>query len=140
MKPATDIRWQQRYSHFSSALALLEEGIQRGAASLNPLEKEGLVHPFEFTLELAWKTLKDFLEESGMTLTVATPREVIRTAHTAGLVADGNVWLLMLDHRNLLAHTYDAARFEEALVAITRDYLGALRSLHTFFHSQCNRP
>ncbi len=64
-----DIRWQQRFDNFDRALGLLREALANGPAALNQLEKEGVVQRFEYTLELAWKTIKDYLEESRVVLT-----------------------------------------------------------------------
>ncbi|MFM7774314.1 MAG: nucleotidyltransferase substrate binding protein, partial [Candidatus Kapaibacterium sp.] len=128
--------WKGHFNDFTRALYLLEEGMASDIPSLSQLAKEGLVRRFTFTLELAWKTVKDFLEESGLQLTVITPREVIKAARSAGVVSDGELWMVMLDHRNMLSHTYDVERFEEALTAISRDYLATLRSLHVFLGSQ----
>ena len=127
-----DIRWQQRYEHFDRALALLREALNRGPAALNPLDKEGVVQRFEYTLELAWKTLKDFLEASGVVLTAITPRQVIKDAYAAKILVDGQTWIDMIDHRNLLSHTYDPANYEEAVEAIHARYLIALGRLHDF--------
>jgi nucleotidyltransferase substrate binding protein (TIGR01987 family) len=57
---------------------------------LNQLEKEkeGVVQRFEYTLELAWKTVKDHLEESGVVLTAITPRQVVKDAFAAKILAD----------------------------------------------------
>ena len=76
MKEHAEIRWKQRFNNLVQVNALLEEALQRGSSSLNQLEKEGLTQRIEFTFELAWKTLKDYLEESGLQLTISTPREV----------------------------------------------------------------
>ncbi|MFN9776662.1 MAG: nucleotidyltransferase substrate binding protein [Candidatus Kapaibacterium sp.] len=138
MNKSLDIRWKQRYSNFTKAFALLEAGMAHKSL-LSQLEKEGIIHRFEFTLELAWKTLKDYLEESGIVMATVTPRDVVKTAHAANIIAKSEVWLQMIDHRNLLAHTYDVERFEEALDAIEKDYLPALSLINTFFHEQCNR-
>ena len=64
-----DIRWQQRFDNFDRALGLLREALANGPAALNQLEKEGVVQRFEYTLDLAWKTIEDYLEESGVVLT-----------------------------------------------------------------------
>jgi len=120
-----DIRWQQRFENFDRALSLLREALARGPSSLNPLEKEGVVQRFEYTLELAWKTIKDYLEESGVMLAAVTPRQVIKDAFAARVLADGQTWIDMIDHRNLLSHTYDPANFEEAVEAIHDRYLAA---------------
>ncbi|NBX30594.1 nucleotidyltransferase [bacterium] len=126
MTPSPDIRWQQRLQNFERALALLSEAMEGGPAALNQLEKEGAVQRFEYTLELAWKTLKDYLEASGIVLNAITPRQVIKDAFAARILADGQTWIDLIDHRNLLSHTYDPVNFEEAVKAIHDRYLTAL--------------
>jgi len=128
-----DIRWKQRFQSFDRALILLREAVERGPAALNQLEKEGAIQRFEYTLELAWKTAKDFLEESGLVIDPVTPREVIKQAFAAKLLSDGQVWIDMLNHRNLLSHTYDCAVFEQAVEALVALYLPAIEELHEFF-------
>lgn len=73
-----DIRWQQRFENFDRALTLLQDALAAGPAVLNQLEKEGVVQRFEYTLEPAWKTVRDFLEKSGVVLMAITPRQVSR--------------------------------------------------------------
>jgi nucleotidyltransferase substrate binding protein (TIGR01987 family) len=127
-----DIRWEQRFQNFDRAVGLLREPFERDVAALSALEREGAVHRFEFVVELAWKTLKDYLEHEGQLVQPATPRHVVKLAFAAGILSDGQVWIDMLDHRNLLAHTYDAARFEEALLAVRDRYLAAIDALHAW--------
>jgi nucleotidyltransferase substrate binding protein (TIGR01987 family) len=126
MTQSPDIRWQQRLQNFERALALLTEALQGEPSALNQLEKEGVVQRFEYTLELAWKTLKDYLEESGIVLNAITPRQVIKDTYAARILDDGQTWIDMIDHRNLLSHTYDPVNFEEAVEAIHDRYLTAL--------------
>lgn len=130
MHPPPDIRWQQRFESFDRALTLLREALARGPSALNQLEKEGVIQRFEYTLELAWKTIKDYLEQSGLTLTAVTPRQVIKDAFAARVLADGQTWIDMIDHRNLLSHTYDPANFEEAVEAVHDRYLAAFGQVH----------
>lgn len=130
MHGSPDTRWLQRFENFDRALLLLEEALSRGPSALNQLEKEGVVQRFEYTLELAWKTIKDYLEAGGMVFTTATPRQVVKDAFAARIVADGQTWIDMLDHRNLLSHTYDPVNFEQAVAAIHARYLAALRQVH----------
>lgn len=130
MPDRRDIRWQQRFDNFDRALALLRDALARGPGALNQLEKEGVVQRFEYTLELAWKTVKDYLEDSGLVLTAVTPRQVVKDAFAARILEDGQAWIDMIDHRNLLLHTYDPANFEEAVEAIHGRYLAALGQVH----------
>ena len=97
------------------------------------------VRRFEYSLELAWKVPKDFLEESGSIISPVTPRQVIKEAFAAKIVSNGQIWIDMLDHRNLLSHTYDFSVFEKAVEDIAARYLPAMASLHEFFVSK-NAP
>jgi nucleotidyltransferase substrate binding protein (TIGR01987 family) len=128
-----DVRWKQRFSNFDRAFVLLREALERGPSALSALEKEGVIQRFEYTYELAWKLLKDFLEAEGAVIAPITPRQVIKDAFAAKLVADGQAWIDMLDHRNLLSHTYDASVFEAAVDAIAKRYLPALSAMHAWF-------
>jgi len=125
-----DIRWKQRFQNFHRAYTLLHEALEHGPDALSILEKEGVVQRFEFSFELAWKTLKDFLEEGGLNITPVTPRQVIKEAFAAKMLADGQVWIDMLNHRNLLTHIYDEAVFKNAVEAISARYLPAMEALH----------
>jgi nucleotidyltransferase substrate binding protein (TIGR01987 family) len=104
------IRWRQRFENLRRAYSLFDEGVK--AESLNRLEKEGVIQRFEYTFELSWKTMKDYLESQGVT--ASYPREVLKEAFAHALVADGDVWMEMLERRNMLAHTYDEKTFETA--------------------------
>jgi len=99
--------------------------------SYTTAEKEGVVQRFEYTYELGWKTLKDYLENSGLVIFPVTPKQVIKEAFAAKLIDSGDVWMQMLDHRNLLSHTYDRSVFEAAVTAIAKEYLPAIGELCT---------
>ena len=133
-----DIRWKQRFSHFRQAFLLLQQALEHGPDGLSLLEKEGVIQRFEYTFELAWKTIKDFLELGGVIISPVTARQVLKDAATAKIVADAQVWIDMLDHRNLLAHTYDSSVFEEAVEAIASRYLPSMIRLETFFSDKEN--
>ncbi|HEY5234402.1 MAG TPA: nucleotidyltransferase substrate binding protein [Verrucomicrobiae bacterium] len=128
-----DIRWRQRFQNYDRAFIMLREALERGTEVLSLLEKQGVIQRFELSFELAWKTLKDYLEEGGLVISPLTPRQVIKDAFAAKVVSDGQVWINMLDNRNLLSHTYDNSVFEQAVEAIARHYLPAMEELHKFF-------
>jgi nucleotidyltransferase substrate binding protein (TIGR01987 family) len=134
-----DVRWKQRFQDFDRAVTLLREPFEREVASLSDLEKEGTIRRFEYTVELAWKTLKDYLENEGQVISPVTPRNVIKEAFAARILGDGQVWIDMLDHRNLLSRTYDAATFDAALLAIRDRYLRAIEGLHLWLMERGNR-
>src|SRR5690606_32061459 len=84
-----DTRWKQRLESYERALGLLSSALKGGPDVLNDLEKEGTIRRFEFTLELGWKVLKDYLEFSGAQLTSVTPKSVVKSAFSARLLDDG---------------------------------------------------
>ncbi len=112
------------------------EALAGGGEDLTLLEKEGAIQRFECTFELAWKCLKDFLEEGGLVVSPVTPRQVLKEAFAAKILPDGQTWIEMLDHRNLLSHKDDAAVFAEAVRAVSSRYLPAFGQLHTFLKGQ----
>jgi nucleotidyltransferase substrate binding protein (TIGR01987 family) len=136
MSQNPDIRWKQRFQNFDRAYVLLRDALENGPDALNPLEKEGVIQRFEFSFELAWKTLKDFMEQDGFVFSTITPRQVLKDAFAAKILSDGQVWIDMLDHRNLLSHTYDLAKFEEAVKALHERYLQAFDQLHEFLQTE----
>ena len=132
----TDIRWKQRFQNFDRGFVLLREALESGPGALSALEKEGVIQRFEYTFELAWKTIKDFLEAGGLVISPITPRQVIKDAFAAKVLADGQTWIDMLDHRNLLSHTYDFSVFAKAVEVIHSRYLPAMNSLHEYLIGQ----
>ena len=135
----SDIRWKQRFQNFDRAFVLLRQALENAPAALNALEKEGVIKRFEYSFELAWKAMKDYLEESGVVFPTVTPRQVLKDAFAAKILADGQVWIDMLDHRNLLSHTYNFASFEVAVEAIAARYLPAMAALHEFLQQESQK-
>lgn len=119
-----DIRWKQRFQNFEKALARLQEAV----ATQNPseLEKAGVIQFYEFTFELAWKTVKDYLE--AQEVSVSFPRDVIKAGFKYGLL-DGELWLDMLRKRNLMSHGYDEESAEIAFRLIVDTYFGVIDEL-----------
>ena len=117
-----DIRWIQRFNNYVKALSQLEEAATLAKQRpLSKLEGQGLIQAFEFTHELAWKTLKDFLENRGVQDLYGS-KDVTRTSFQNGLIVNGEVWMSMIQSRNLTSHTYDEATAEQIVSAILSDY------------------
>jgi nucleotidyltransferase substrate binding protein (TIGR01987 family) len=102
--PPQDIRWHQRLSNYEKAVTQLTKFIDKG--NLNELEEQGLIQAFEYTHELAWKTLKDFLSEYN-TVKLYGSKDTTREAFKEDLITDGETWMEMVDSRNLSSHTYN---------------------------------
>ena len=135
-----EIRWRYRFTNFARAYALLREPLEQDPEALSDLEREGVVQRFEYTFELAWKTLKDRLEHDGATLATVTPRAVIREAFQAKLIDDGETWTDMLADRNKVSHTYDNETFLETIRNIRRRYLAVLGDLHERLGQESSDP
>ncbi len=116
----TDIRWKQRFDNFQRALESLTQAIElMRQRPLSTLEEQGLIQGFEFTHELAWNVLKDYLEMEGIQGLVGS-RSASREAFKRGLVADGDAWMDMIEARNLSSHTYNQ-EIASSIVAAVRD-------------------
>lgn len=114
-----DVRWKQRFSNYLRALKTLEEA--KSLADFRPLsklEQQGLIQGFEFTHELAWNVLKNYLEEQGF-VDIIGSKNATRQAFKNALILDGEVWMDMIKARNLTSHTYNLELAER----ITQDIL-----------------
>ena len=121
----TDIRWVQRFSNYSKALRRLTDALNlEKERPLSDLEKQGLIQGFEFTHELAWKTIKDFYEYQGET-GIQGSRDASRLAFRFGLIDDGEVWMDMIKSRNLTSHTYEENITEQIVTAVREQYAHA---------------
>ena len=131
-----EIRWHYRFKNFSRAYLLLQEALE-DIEQLNELETEGVIKRFEYSLELAWKTMKDYLEFNGFLLVSVTPKDVIRTAYQAKLIDDVQVWINMITDRNLMAHTYDFEKFDKVVQALREKYLLHFSNLYEKLALEC---
>ncbi|MGR3177600.1 MAG: nucleotidyltransferase substrate binding protein [Candidatus Anammoxibacter sp.] len=121
-----DIRWEQHFSNYRKALAQLQKFIDKG--KLSNLEEQGLIKAFEYTFELAWSTLKDFLEYKGQT-GIYGSRDAIQKAFQLGLIEDGESWMDMIKSRNKTSHTYNEETAKEICEAVTKLYYPSFKQL-----------
>jgi len=138
---ASDVRWKQRFRNFSRAFGLLREALEdRNLEEYSDLEREGIIQRFEYTFELGWKTFKDYLEFSGIRLTEATPRKVIKECAIAGIFSeaeiDAAVFMDMMLSRNALSHTYDFEQFKQVIAKVKEQYLVELEKTYMYFISK----
>lgn len=127
-----DIRWKQRFSNYQKALARLQKFIDKG--ELSELEEQGLIKSFEYCYELAWNTLKDFLEFRGQ-LDIYGSRDAIQKAFQLNLIENGEAWMDMLKSRNKTSHTYNEEMAKEITAAIKKIYYGLFIILEKKFKS-----
>lgn len=125
MSDFKEIRWKQRFVEFKKAFDQLSKALE--IESPDEIYRAGIIQFFEMTLELAWKTLKDYLESQE--LVVQSPREAIQMAFQNEIIENGHTWIDALQKRNLMAHTYDESRAIEAEDLIRNDYFEEIQKL-----------
>lgn len=125
-----NIRWQQRFNNYSKALTQLRQAVQLAVQRpLSKLEEQGLIQAFEFTHELAWNTMKDFLENRGVQNLYGS-KDATREAFKTGLIENGQVWMDMIQSRNLTSHTYNEVTAAQIATAICNDYFPEFETFH----------
>ena len=127
-------RWKQRFQNFEKAFSFLQDIVAK--KEYTAIEISGLTNAFEFTFELGWKTIKDFLFEQGIELSF--PREIIKEAFKTGIIADGHIWMEMLEKRNELSHTYNEDVAKNAVEAINNKYFSAIQQVYYYFKDKFN--
>ena len=120
-------RFAELQTEVKDAAARLAEAV---AQPESELVRDATIQRFEFTFEVVWKTLRLFLERQGHEC--GGPRPTLKKAFAEGLIVtpeEADVWLQMLEDRNLTSHAYDQALAERIYRNIARDYaplLGAM--------------
>lgn len=131
-----ELRWQQRFENFSKALAVLKRTLQRVAGDpQDDILQMALVQAFEFNYELTWKLLKDYLESEGFSDT-KSPKQVIRTAYQAGLLDSPELWLQVIEKRNLASHSYNSQVLTETVAFIQNEFYPLAAQLQRDFSSR----
>lgn len=125
-----EVRWQQRFQNFNKTMRHLEQAIQ----IKNPdwLQKAGIIQLFEMSVELAWKMLRDFLEEQGFQ-DVKSPKASIKKAFEIGILTKGHEWMQLLEDRHLTVYTYDETKADEVYQLIEKKYFSMLKELENTF-------
>jgi nucleotidyltransferase substrate binding protein (TIGR01987 family) len=131
-----DIRWKQRFDNYKRALYQLTLAVQlMQQRPLSDLELQGLIQGFEFTHELAWNVLKDYLELEGIQGLIGS-RSTVREAFKRGLIRDGEAWMDMIEKRNLSSHTYNQDVAETLVSAIYESYYPSFMALQERFEKE----
>lgn len=124
-----DIRWIQRFNNYSKALSQLLDGVElANSRKLSKLEEQGLIQAFEYTHELAWKTLQDFLNDKGNE-EIYGPKDVVRASFKYGIIEEGEIWMDMIKNRNKTSHTYNEETAKDIIIAILTTYHAEFKKL-----------
>jgi nucleotidyltransferase substrate binding protein (TIGR01987 family) len=130
-----DVRWKQRFQNFNLALTTLSEAHALAQARpLTKLEAQGLIQGFEFTHELSWNVLKDYLEAQGFPNIIGS-RNATRQAFKEALIENGEVWMDMIKARNLTSHTYNLDVAQQISSDILQRFYPAFIQMAATFNS-----
>ena len=119
-------RFEERKQDLINATNRLKEALNEEESDLII---DGVLHRYEFTFELAWKTLKDYLEYLGVTINTGSPREVIKESFAHDLISDGETWIKMMLARNSLSHLYDEETSRKVYNEIKEKYIYQIEKL-----------
>lgn len=135
MNVPTDIRWKQRFQNYTQALQTIRRAIALSKQrELSKLEQQGLIKGFEFTHELAWNVLEDYLQHQGISDLIGS-RDAARAAFKNGLVEDGDAWMDMIKARNQTTHTDNIAVAQIIVTDIFTRFFPAFVALETRFQA-----
>jgi nucleotidyltransferase substrate binding protein (TIGR01987 family) len=142
MKKEKDIRWKQRFENYSKAYtSLLESDDALKKEPDNGFIKDSVIQRYEYTVELAWKVMKDYLEDQGF-IDVTSPKKVIRKAFEEGIIKDASAWMAALNGRNITSHAYDETYYEiranEIIKDISEKYILLFRDLFEQMNKENN--
>lgn len=122
-------RLNERFQDFSNALKRLEEATQEVPSEI---VIDGTIQRYELTFELAWKTMKDYLEYNGIVNDIASPRGIIQQAYASKVIDNGEIWIQMMLDRNSLSHLYDEGKSRIIYNNIRNKYILELKKLKQF--------
>ena len=147
-----DIRWLQRFANYKRAFAKLEEVVGRvkndfgidssgnidDDAFMDDIIKEGVIQRFEYTHELAWNVMKDFLTQVG-NVQIFGSKDATKEAFAAGLISDGEVWMDMLASRNKTSHTCNETTADIIFMKVIQTYYPCFSAFDSGMDAQRKR-
>jgi nucleotidyltransferase substrate binding protein (TIGR01987 family) len=128
------LRWKERFQNFEKTFLYFEKAVEQ--ETYNELEVGGLIQAFEFSFEMGWKTVKDFLNEQG--IKAEFPRDTIKTGYKNKIILDGHLWIKMLNNRNDFSHDYNREFVSNIAEQIRNVYYPAIDQVYQYFKEHIN--
>ena len=120
-----------KYDAFNNALDRLNEAVEIGKKDTSSILLDATIQRFEFVIELTWKLMKEYLESENL-VGFNTPKMVVKEIYKIGFIDNGEIWLDMLNDRNLTSHTYDEETAKQIYFNIVKEYLPELNKFQNF--------
>ncbi len=127
-------RWEERIKDLGNAVTRLGEAIEDSKKYRIESLKDGVIQRFEFSVELSWKTLKQYLESEGV-VNITTPKQTIREGFAKEILGNPDIWIDMLNDRNLTSHIYDSSVSEKIFENITKRYFDEIKRNYEYLKS-----
>jgi nucleotidyltransferase substrate binding protein (TIGR01987 family) len=123
-EPARE-RFELQRQTFARALARLGDVLRR---TEDDVVRDAMIQRFEFTYEMAWKSLFRYLVGQGENV-AAKAWDVLPLAFESRLIAEADVWDRMRKLRNDTSHEYNEAKAIEASAFIRAQAHPAFQAL-----------
>lgn len=131
-----EVRWKQRFENYEKAyLSLIESQQALNRDSNNKFIQDSLIQRYEYTVELAWKTIKDYLEYQGF-IDVTSPKKVIRKAYSEKMITNGEGWMDALNDRNRTSHAYEESMATDVASSILNNHIPLFTTLYNYFKAK----
>ena len=124
--------FKTKANNFKNAVQRLQETIKEYEETKSDSVRDGGIQRFEFCVELAWKTTREYLLDQNF-VDINSPKSVMREAYSYGILNDGDIWSKALNDRNLTSHVYDEKTANEIFSRIQNDYITILKELSEYF-------
>ena len=127
----------QKIENYCKAVDRLNEAMP--ALAQNPdstIIRDGVIQRFEFTFELAWKSLKEYMEDQGVMMTIVSPRSVLKEAYSMGIINGPELWNEAVDSRNLMSHIYDESTAVAIADRVSKEFIIPLTALADFYRNE----
>ena len=119
--------FNHKYENYVNALTKLKEALTINDP--DEVQIDGIIQRFEFTFELAWKTIKEYLGFMGIKDEIVGPKGILKTAFEEGIIYDGDLWIKMMEARNSMSHRYDYEESRKIYNDIKNTYVSLLEKL-----------
>lgn len=126
-------KFENKYTNFKKAVSKLTVIVEEMNIE-DEIIRDSLIQRFEFCYELAWKTLKEYLQYNGLTME-SMPRPVFKAAYENNIIDHEEVWLEMIKDRNIASHEYNE---EHAIVVANnikdkyyKEFISLIKKLST---------
>ena len=126
----------QKCENFCRAVVRLSEALAEYAGTPgSTVIRDGVIQRFEFTFELAWKSLKEYMEDQGVVMTIVSPRSVLKEAYSMGIINGPELWNEAVDSRNLMSHIYDESTAVAIADRVSKEFIIPLTALADFYRN-----